>query len=517
MLLMTAVVYSLAILMAPHKGTEESSPCQECTYVIKDTSASEYRLQGGETICIRKKGRFTGRILRWQGDETCRICNEGSFHPSQLSLESGINILDNYGEVALRKVTAHTPSLSVQLTNYANAVLSVEQLILNGPSHNLTNGGILSIGEFFLSNAASFRNESTGQVEVRFQTHSEGKWQNEGNLVLGHKVLIGPQAEIHNVGKVWCQDQWVQEGGKFVNEGYFSSTDRVRLRKGSKWILPGESLLNGGLDIQAGSILEVNKLLIQDTLTTSNAATWEINSQLLFTGKEIEGQLSLNSNQAENSPSFWYVEPSACLKVQEIGETKLSFIGARRREIIKQVFPVNMTILPHLRKLEAQIQFPSQVKEGQRVRISRYNEEPAFPDGYVYMDEHMGQGQVFHWMNDSLIEGIQNFQVEISQEGLPPILSEPRAVLHIKNQATATWEFLEAHEKLEIKWFSAMEVQGKWVLYNKQYEFLKDYDASLHKGNNEISLEVESDKDLAYYLRLEVRDAHLFYPFIPIQ
>ena len=518
MLLLVLAAYFFSLAIVPPKPKAPSSNCTECTYVISDSSSAEFKLEGGEKICIREGGYFSGRILRWQGEEACHICNEGSLKPAELNLESGITHIDNYREATFYRIAANSPSLSLLFHNYPGGNVRVDELRLNGASHILRNEGKLLIGELTLKGLSNIENTPSGQVEVLFQANLDAaSWENEGDLIFGEEVSMGENSSFRNSGKVFSQSIWTQDGGKLINEGLFRGQSLVKLDGGAEWSLPGEMLLYGGLEVKTGNLASIHKLYIADSLVVGDTAIWELESQLLYSGQQIKGNILLNVATERTRPSVWLRSPSVGRHFREMAGASFRFYFGPERDIQEELFPLKLTILPHVRRLSAQIRLPESLPRESELSLKRFVENPHKPNYSEVLTRDAFGKSVYHWQSDSLVEGIQSFQVEVNHEGGPPMFSEKISVLHVKNQATACWEYLEPRELLKVVWFSSMEVKAEWVYYDENYQILGRKEAELHKGMNELSLSLKELNEPPTYLRLEAGDAHVFYPFIPIQ
>ncbi|MEM8900540.1 MAG: hypothetical protein AAGC85_20665 [Bacteroidota bacterium] len=518
MLLLVLAAYFFSLAVVPSKSKIPPSKCTECTYVISDSSSAEFKLEGGERICIREGGYFSGRILRWQGEEACHICNEGSLKPAELNLESGITYIDNFREAIFHRIAANSPSLSLLFHNYPGGEVRVDELRLSGASHILRNEGKLLIGDLTLKDQSNLENAATGEVEVLFQTNLEAaSWENKGNLIFGEEVSMGGESSFTNSGKVYSQSAWNQNGGKLINEGLFRGQSLVRLDGGAQWNLPGEMLLYGGLEVKRGRLESIHKLYIADSLVVGDTAIWELESQLLYSGRQVKGNILLDVATERTRPSVWLCSPSVGRHFREMAGASFRFYFGPERDIQEELFPLKLTILPHIRRLSSQIQLPESLPRKSVLSLKRFVERPYKPNYTEVLTRDAFGKRVYHWQSDSLVEGIQSFQVEVNHQGGPPMFSEKISVLHVKNQATACWEYLPSREQLKVVWFSSMEFQAEWVYYDKNYQILGRKEAELHKGMNELSLSLKELDSQPNYLRLEARDAHVFYPFIPIQ
>lgn len=181
----------------------QESICQGCTYLISAYDESIYSLTADEVICITASGHFTGRLNRATSTGNIRICNEGLFQPTRISLNSGTLQVDNYGLFRPGAINLNPGVDSIIINNFQGAEFRPGAFNLHEPGSVFHNYGRFSPARFSIAQGALFINHPSGITTTDvFSLRNSARAINQGSWTLKGSIDRDGSSSFQNEGSL---------------------------------------------------------------------------------------------------------------------------------------------------------------------------------------------------------------------------------------------------------------------------------------------------------------------------
>jgi hypothetical protein len=207
-----AGVLSLAVLFAGCGGqsanlaeSRATAPaiCLDCTHTISGYDATVYSFSGSEVLCITASGHFSGRINRATATGEIRICNEGLFEPTSISLYAGSMQIDNYGIFRPGIINLNPGVARTVINNFEEAEFKPGAFNLHEAGSVFNNYGSFSPARFSMARGALFINHPSGNTTTDvFSMRHDAKAINRGTWTLSGTLDRDTSTSLENEGSL---------------------------------------------------------------------------------------------------------------------------------------------------------------------------------------------------------------------------------------------------------------------------------------------------------------------------
>ena len=201
-----AVAFFLSLWLISLKFNWFSSgitTCADCTQIISRHVSRSIILEDGDVLCIGKKGKFTGTIHRWDGQDTVIICNEGIFNPIKLNIHSGKNIIKNHGNMSPAYMRIFSKSDYNLIINYAGATLSPQKMYVGRSNYVVKNYGDFSPEKLHIpSESIVYNFQQANITNQKLRITGEGFVVNNGYWWVEEPLTEKELSRISNMGKM---------------------------------------------------------------------------------------------------------------------------------------------------------------------------------------------------------------------------------------------------------------------------------------------------------------------------